>query len=706
MSIVLARAVTVLASWFNDSSIYGTIEDSIGDFSKSMADVTKNFRLDFASETLWNAIGKLLALIGGFLEGILSGAGLDINSIIYGRLMKGSEGTPNYASFGLEKGNPYGIAGAYGYSVLRSLALCFIVVAFAAILCKGIWAGNRERALEKVKVSSGNAAISLLLLFLMPRIIEFIIYLRDLILYTFSRSILSDGTGAVTSLTAIYRTLAFGNPVKELVELINGLIFGPLGGIANQLIFGDDGLMGSALACFMYLSLVILSVYFLITYVSTAISLTAGFAFFPFVSIMSIKEPKLLMNWFKVVFSLIMVPVIDAILFIIPAVMVKSSGALHATDKMGIILFICCMTLIPARSAVRSMLGIGGSFGTEMAGIGAVMAMGRLAGQTVGAVKGMKESYNRSKDDLNSSKMYEALASSKGGIKEPAAVSVQSEKKTEMDAMKQERANARRSFVNTDNFEKREISEGLTDKEKAELYRKRAENTLREGITRAAGSFAGAGVSLAGSMFSSPVTRTTLASAGAGFGGEIAGHRVSYLNTKQIDAGTENTEGGRNDLEEEYAKRWQSEPFDQSLGTPEDYLVPGFTGKTPLMDYPVGKSSKDPAIKNECDIHVSCGMDAITTDKEHMMKDSYRLRDDVSAYMSENNLSRDAAARNVIAERYDSAVEKSLENVTPELKEELRGTLEEVSEEIRSSLQKDIGQALSELGYDKDVVMK
>lgn len=436
------------------------------------------------------AFSELLRALANGLLMLFNELNIDLDTIIYGRVL--GHTSINQFSFELKNGNTYGVVGAFGYSILRSIVLTCMTFTALFIYLKAAWSSGVGQAGEKIKTQLDTYIIAYLLLFLMPRFVEIGLYLRDILLY-------GIGTAATK----------------------NSLINGSSANIIEQykvLSETTKKLLPSA----MYLSSVLLSVYFVIIYVFTAVSMMIAFMFFPLISLLSCIDNKLIGNWIKMMFSTAMIPVIDGMLLLVPLF-----G--FALGSPSLVVFCMCMAIIPARGTVRSLLGINNSLGGELLGLGAMMMAGRLVSGGINTAKNIRQSNQDIKQDSQKADMYEELAknpvsSEVGELNSTTITNGNASFNRGTSFIPENRQKILAQYATVDNFEGNEFKGVLGDAEMASFYKERANRASKKTTGAIFGGAAGVGVALAGTMFASPSTKLAMASMGGVVGAEVGSH--------------------------------------------------------------------------------------------------------------------------------------------------------------------------------------
>lgn len=370
----LKKTVCILAIAFCLTNItYGIVESSTivaqaGGFIDKNSGIyktgndTQRTENATAKEAKWlekQFIG-LLRAPGDILLGLEESWGMSMDSIVYGRIAH--SGT-NYYGFELTKGNPYGIVGAYVYNMFRLICWVMIWCIFMGQLVKGLIFGNSAKTREEAKSSLDKFIMISLFLYLIPYVVDLMIYIRDVFLYLInsmaSTVSMTGSDGAAVSLE------------KGITDIFSGM--------------ADNSWIWAVV----FSASTVLALYFSYVYVGVALGMTIYFCLFPMVCVMSYTDKNLLNNWFKNVLSALLVPVIDSILLLLPVTVYNVVYGQGVHILAGLLTLMICMMLIPTRRTVGQILGL------NMGGIGAMAgaAMGALAlARSAGAMgKAIKE---------------------------------------------------------------------------------------------------------------------------------------------------------------------------------------------------------------------------------------------------------------------------------------------------------------------------
>ena len=332
-------------------------------------------------------VAELLTSLGNSINDLVGLCDGTLDKLVYGRLVY--YGT-NFFSFELVKGNPYGIVGSYVYKLFRNLVIPILILLLFSKFAKAAWSSGNGEQRRLFKDTLGRTVLMLLLVFLIPNIVDALIAVRDIVLNYLSSNLSSDmssffglDVGNDKSLVGYYKTNA------------------------------DSGFLLDAL---LYLGVSFISIFYMITYISTAVAVMVSFMFFPLIVIFSFTENKMIDMWFKELIGNIFVPVLDAVLLLMPLMLnqfLPNSGV-----KAYLISFIACYSVIPSRAVIRGMLGVGGNIRSELLGFGALMGtMRMLSGiknRVTGGVKGLWGAHKQNKADREKADMYADLARANG----------------------------------------------------------------------------------------------------------------------------------------------------------------------------------------------------------------------------------------------------------------------------------------------------
>ena len=405
------------SSWrpSDDGGIYKGNEENHNEVAstvKSFLDGVGNLLGDVLS----SIFGGFLIAIGDSIYEISSLAGVEFDAIIYGRV-GGSTGTysdgtikPSLFSFDLTTGNIYGIAAMFLYVIIRRVFLLIFVCVMLLKLCKYILTGGSARQRAEFKEQSIRWVILIAALFLMPKVLDLLLYIRDVILYT----IMYQGGSFIESKADSLVNIPSVNSYRYGTEII-WKFFGASGEYSIIKLFrasADSSFMNA----FMYLAACVLQWYFAAVYVGTALAMVVLVVVFPFACVMELFRKGSIGNIISQMAGIIMVPIIDAVLLFIPMLIgILGTGA--KASGYTVIQLLVMLMIIPARGVIRQTLGLGSSSSMELAGLGALMGAMRLTKSLVGGVKSavnsIKEGRESAKQDEDVAKTNEAILDAK-----------------------------------------------------------------------------------------------------------------------------------------------------------------------------------------------------------------------------------------------------------------------------------------------------
>ena len=303
--------------------------------------------------TIAYSIGKAMESVGIGLSNIIYGRVLgfgayDLSAFMLGQGYDSNLCKTTFFHFELVAGNVYGYIGAIMYAGFRVLAVVGIVCALLTKLSVALVKPGGESR-ESFKSALSSSVILMAMLFLMPYFMDLAIYVRNVLLYGIGRFCFEQ-YGAYDLLDAFLVAYADTNSL-------------------NVWVF-DLGMLG----------VVCLTLYFAFQYMSTAMGTMLMFALFPFVCLVSTYDKNAVRSWVKEMIGYLVVPVIDAFLFLIPIIIgrVAETQIILQVVSMGMI--------IPARQAVRSMLGMSSASGIDRVGAFGAMAAISAAKAVAGTV--------------------------------------------------------------------------------------------------------------------------------------------------------------------------------------------------------------------------------------------------------------------------------------------------------------------------------
>lgn len=458
-------------------------------------------------------IGLVVAITNG-LYLVMDAIGISIDNVVYGRVGGHTRNGIALFRFELHKGNPYGVVGSVIYNIIAGIAIIFIVVSIFAKFSRAMYYSGSGNKWSEFKSSIGISILSLALISLMPYFLDIGLYLADIILHTVS----NDGS----------------------VQL-----FGTTGGFDIVASFKESAKL-SIVDSLIYLSTVILSLYFAAIYVGYALTMVVLFICFPIVCVGMGFDKKLISEWAKQVFSILIIPIMDCILLMIPVYF----SLLPNAGSMSVIKIFVCAMIVPARNIIRQLLGLR-STGMELTGVATMMGAMRLAGAAGGAISKARGGRKAALEDENMANFYSELAMnenptesaggnssgggdisgggvslSTGGAPSPGtsggAVSTGSVSYMGR-GVDDPSARSIEKYANIHNFENQAFRGGLSNQKMAELYKNRADHRIKTAGYSALGSLAGGVLGAGSGMFMGPGYATHIGALGVMAGGAAGG---------------------------------------------------------------------------------------------------------------------------------------------------------------------------------------
>ena len=349
-SIIPVTVRTSSSSWIDDSSIYS----GTGSQNQSSVDGLPTG----SGEKGWlaKATRDLLIAIAGGLLSLLQSMGLTLDLMIFGRVrgVAAAAGitadrmiTAPY-TFELVNGNIYGAVAGVMYGMMRTMCLGMMTVYLFYKIAKAAYSGTGKQ-LAELKDGVTTLALSALLVFVTPNIVELMLYARDVLLY--QQMDMIKAMGGTPSVTGNMWAAYYANPTIVNAAMCVG-------------------------ACF-------LTVYFGASYVGLAVGMTVLFSIFPLCAVVAQYDKKLLSNFYKELLGSAITPCFDCLLLIIPCLMGRYLTSLYAVE------FLTCCMIIPARQVIKSALGLTSATANTMgmAAWGSVMGslnMARAITRTAG----------------------------------------------------------------------------------------------------------------------------------------------------------------------------------------------------------------------------------------------------------------------------------------------------------------------------------
>ena len=362
---LLMKPISAEASWIDRDSSGIYYEDNGGGLGQGLGQLDEDENAEeaevdegsgFFLELINTILCWLLSTIGRTLFELLDLVGASLDQLIYGRLV--TENT--LFTFDLGKDNIYGIVSFAIYGIISTCVVALLIPVFMGKVVLSTWKKG-DFAKSSLKDAFSFFALSLMLIIFMPYFLDVLLFIRDSILYVI-------GTDGATSL--------FGSASTNSIISV-------LGEAANENIISG----------IVFVAAVVLNLYFLIGYVGIALSMTANFILFPMVVVKTAFDKRVLKDWVWEMVSCMFVPIIDAVLIMIPSFLGVYASELSALDSIGvsIVQLIICYLIIPIRSYSRGILGLRTN-PLENSGLAAASFMG------MAAARGIKNAFSESRD--------------------------------------------------------------------------------------------------------------------------------------------------------------------------------------------------------------------------------------------------------------------------------------------------------------------
>lgn len=503
-----------------DGSIYGDSATVTYDENSSSGTEKERKKPGFPIDIF---VSLIIAIADG-IYGLMEKVGITIDNVIYGRVGNHTKNGIALFRFELKEGNPYGVVGSVIYNIIAGIAIIFIIITIFGKFSMAMYYNGSGKKWSEFKSSISLSILSMALIAFMPYFLDISLYIADIILYTVSND---AGVALFSS--------------DDGFDIIDSFRKSAQFGIVDA---------------FIYLSTIFLSLYFAIIYVGYALTMVVLFVCFPIVCVGMNFDKKLISSWGKQILSILLNPIMDCILMMIPIYM----GLIPGGGELAVLKIIVCAMVVPARSVLKQLLGLG-STSLELGGLAAMMGAMRLAGAAGGAISKYREKRGAAKDDKNMSKFYKeqsmnedstggqgtgvgssvlggVMTNSRGGI--TPAISLSGGNSTPgisggaastgsasymgtgdpMNATgsRVDRRTAEK-YANVSNFESGAFKGALSSEKLSKLYKSRSRrNTASAGLS-ALGSLAGGVLGGGSGMFMGPGFQTHMAAMGIKAGG-------------------------------------------------------------------------------------------------------------------------------------------------------------------------------------------
>ena len=295
-----------------------------------------------------------------------------IDGVIMGRMSQNCPTTASgvrvaYSQFTLSYGNPWGIMGAIIFVVLRSLMYALFIYYFLIKLGVIGTAGSKKKL--ELKELFTSVAFFMLLMYCLPYVIDWTIYVLDSVRYMINKTfrsylLLGDASAGVS--TSILDT--WGAYFEQSPSIMNALL---------------------------YSATVFSGVFYLQNYIGTALIQVFLFGTIPYICFSSLWDKKSFQDWGATFFSNLLIPLVDSILFIVPIAFVaifnentggaalpssvSTNSSFAATCTVTIIQLILIFAILPSRNLILRAINARFNAPAPKSGMGGLMAFGAMA---------------------------------------------------------------------------------------------------------------------------------------------------------------------------------------------------------------------------------------------------------------------------------------------------------------------------------------
>lgn len=360
--------ISVFDSIYNDDSLKEMEADdiTIEEDDKSVGDKIV--------ETIKRALLDILIEPFTFIKLVADAIQLNFTHLMFGRVYGGGVSNLPFANgarvalftFELKDGNPYGSVASLLYAVFRNMFSIFAVGYICLMCAKASWS-TTGKTLEVFKASLSTFAVSLLMMYLMPFILDIAMYVRDILLYSVGQIMISIG-GSPNVTTMFYK------------------------------LYDKQQTVMTAL---MYCGSIALLFYLAFQYVALALTMVVDFVMFPLVAVMALKDRNIVSSWVNNVLYCLLAPVLDATLLCLPAVFALDSS-------LWLLQFMCCCMVVPARSAICQLLRLSNG-GAGMGALAGAIAVGHAAGSLARTGSKIAGTVSEAHEDAKHQKVEEEL---------------------------------------------------------------------------------------------------------------------------------------------------------------------------------------------------------------------------------------------------------------------------------------------------------
>ena len=258
----------------------------------------------------------LRLLIGGIIVSITEQLDMDIDAIVYGRVLSGQD-TVSYFLFGMENGNIYGVIGAVLYALFRGFVFAALAIQFLYMIGMFILKGT-GKGRSDLKAGLYNFGFVFIMMYLVPVIVSILIYIRDAML----------------------------NLLLSVSQSVSGVHALGICDLVTKATATDFSLAATAVFCITY-GCVLVYAY---DYIKIAIIEAYLFGCFTLVAFRSFSDKRIMTKWVGEFIINLFVPVMDAVGLMIVVFFESKMPIISASGgKMGVITSIAFMGIMPAR---------------------------------------------------------------------------------------------------------------------------------------------------------------------------------------------------------------------------------------------------------------------------------------------------------------------------------------------------------------------
>lgn len=476
---------------------------------------------------------KFLISVTDGIQNSLSLMKVSIDSIVFGKVNPAT-GKSSPLLFSFDPGNPFGVISVKLYHLFRGFSYMMMFSILTLLGIKVMSTTNTAREQANFKKILTTFSISFILLFIMPDIINFGVWIKNQII-----NMLIHGYGGELNFVDALR-----NNAKETLSFFDALL---------------------------YCSTLLTTLWFAFVYISISMTMAVLFMSFPLASLTmnSDKTKMVINNWSREASSLLIIPIMDTGLLLIPTYAVTLG-----IPRMFIIFMI--MMIMPARTLTRRIFGMGGG-GLELAGIGFMLGASRLVSTAINGAKGAIGGIREGVADYRTGKIFGGMINSESepientnaegmvGLEPTMTLepidysdelkgipSMSKEGELAYSSVVGTTSLGRASYQNMRGYQSREnellnqyaekygttsilndpsIANRLEPKIKSDLYKKRAKEKIFKSFGQAAGGLAGGAVGAGAGIFLGPTGVAYGASLG-GQTGSALGEGLAYAGLK------------------------------------------------------------------------------------------------------------------------------------------------------------------------------